>query len=712
MLRYHDPLNHFRGPAPNLGFILGSAVLVICCAADAYAQDDAPARDAQPSTSAAQLDELNGLYTGIERIREAARRDVPLTTRFELNGRTIDSQSRPTGQLGVLYGDKRRNEPIANVLVPFKTKVESAIENGVGVRRQTGWYVGAQAVDSSRTVEWRSQMPVELIGFDLDLSVTGGCIFPGSSAEDFCTFTPGLTVGEEDIDPNTLTPGRFRFDSSFGEQISPETHQALKDAPGFVRGDPALDERVGISLKVPNAGQVLDASRRSVSGIDREERAKRRAMLTVSRVEQTLRSNDTQASLDHTTRGFVLLERDEWDAYSIVAQLSAWLLPGMDGELQSVAGEVPNTDISNNLFLAANNLRLPTDGFTMFRTGVGHVTHPETAPRNSDETPAVFYNNVWLGVSPVRSVSQSTTTKFRTTGDREFESRQFRQGGTGALFDDFAGRVTLVDEIANDIISLDLESIDDQFVQTGIGISRQDAVAEQITRQRSKFEYVPHLSFTGNRTDGRSVLRYYGGVIDPEDANFYVGTDGTYQFDNGFRISGSAIYYTQPDFDYFSKIELSGARSFEAGDGAIMTLGISGEMQFDRPSIIPESPNAGDQDDRIDVFAQYQAGWGRLTGRVRASGLRDGESESSATIGAAFPMSERSQVSFQVTPVSNESAYVMGRLGVSVPLGTDSGSPVFRAQYARLKYDFGNDPFGQGQSVTEDTLSAAVQFEF
>ena len=697
----------------NRRILLGTVAIVWALTAHADPEQAADAASASPTAVDAEIGGLDAVVDETQ-IRGATQRsDPPLTTRFSLNGQTLDAESNATARFGLLYGEHRRNEPAANLLIPLETDVDAFVENGVGVRRQSGWYGQLQMVDRTRTVRWRRQVPVELIGFDLDLSVTGGCLAPGTAADALCTFTPGMTVGEDDLDPDTLTPGRFRFDSEFGDQIDPATHQALKDAPDFVRGDPELDERVGISLEVPNAGQILDESRRSLSGINRTERTVRRPMFTLSHVEQTVRSSDREASLERTTRGFVLLEGGEWDRYSIGAQLGAWLLPGFSGQLPQGDGGPPRGDISNNLFLASNNLRVPRDSFTMFQTGVGHVDHPDTAPQTPDDTPAVFYNSIWLGVSPMRTVERSTTTsRVRTTGPREFQQTRYSQGGIGTPFEDIVGRITIIDEIANDINSLELQNIDDIFVQAGLGVSRQQALEELVTEQRSSFRYVPHLSFTGNRTDGRSVIRYYTGVINPKHANFYLGADMTRQSDNGVRVSASVIGYTRPDPDYYSNAEVSIARSFATGDGNAMTVGVSGGMEFDRPSLIAESPTSRDQDDGLELFGQYQADWGRLTGRLRASNLRNGGTTHSATIGATLPVFERSQMSVQVTPVSNEDAFVQARVGMAVPLTERSGGPVLRAQYARLKYNFGNDAFGQGQSVTEDTVRASLQFEF
>ncbi len=687
------------------------SVLALAYAAQAQTEaGDLP--DTSPDAAGSEVQGLDELYGEAETRSGPARSDPALTTRFRLNGRVLGPETGNRVQFGLMHGTSRNIEPSMSVLIPYDTDVQSSIEDGVGVRRQSGWYFQMQMVDRSRTVEWRRQTPVELIGFDLDLSVTGGCLVPGSPAGALCTFTPGMTVGEDDLDPDTLLPGRFNFDSNFNQRIDPRTHQALKDSEDFLRGDPDLEERVGISLRVPNAGEVLDPSQMSLSSTDRSERVIRRPMLTFSHVDRTLRSNDVGAALAETTRGLVLLEPREWDGYTLAAQIGALFMPGFDANLPSGRGGDPRGDISNNLFLASNNLRMPRESFTMFQTGAGYVAHPDTQPRNADETPAVFYNSFWLGVSPVRTTDQTVTSRFHTTGDREIVQSRYRQGGTGSPLEGIRGRITFIDNVANDLELLELDNIDDLFIQVGLGISRQDAIREQITRQRSTFQYVPHLSFTGNRTDGRSVLRYYAGVINPRDANFYLGADATYQASNNVRVSASVIGYTRPDPDYYSNAEVSIARDFVVEERGVLTLGVSGAIEFDRPNLIAESPGRQDQNDRVDLFGQYRGDWGRVTGRLRASGLRNGNRKHSATFGASVPVAERAQMSVQATPVSNEDAYIQAQVGLAVPIADQANSPVLQAQYARVRYNFGNDAFGQEQRTTEDTFRASLQFEF
>jgi len=690
------------------------ALSVMALAAYAQTETEAPLPESPPATAGAEVQGLDELYRQTEIRSQVARQDPPLTTRFTLNRQVIGPDSQRSARVGLLFGSGRSIEPDAFALIPFDTSIDSSIVDGVGVRRQTGWYAQLQMVDRSRQVEWRRQTPVELIGVDIDLSVTGGCL-PGAPAGAVCTFTPGVTVGENDIDPETLLPGRFIFDSEFGQRIDPRTQQALIDAEGFfVRGDPDLNERVGMSLRLPNTGQVLDDARMPLSGASRTETIRRRPIFTLSKVERTLRSNDVAASLSHTTRSIVLLEPKEWDAYTLGAQFAALVLPSLHGSLPAGQGGAPRGDISNNLFLASNNLRIPQGGFTMFQTGTGRVAHPETRPRNPDETPTAFFNSIWLGVSPVRTTVQSTNRRYSVTGERVFDPDQrfYYEGGTGDPLQDITGRITIIDDIARDISSLELQNIGDLFVQVGLGVSRQSALEELITQQRSRFRYVPHLSFTGNRTDGRSVVRYFMGVLNPRDANFYLGADATYQAANGFRFSASAVGYTNPDPDHFSNIELSIARSFQAGNGGIMTLGVAGALEFDRPALIAESAGTQNQNDRIDLFGQYQADWGRVTGRLRATGLRNGTTRRSATLGASLPVFDRSQMSLQVTPVSNEDAFIQAQIGLAAPISERANSPVFRAQYARMRYNFGNDAFGRNQSASEDTFRASMQFEF
>jgi hypothetical protein len=643
--------------------------------------------------------------------------DSPLTNTFTLNGATLDFGLTASVTAGAFAGDNRSIEFLGNGIFGFGSTTEAETVNNIGIRRQSGWFVSLRAVDRSRTVETRRRTPVELIGFNLDLTVTGKCVVPGAEPDTFCTYTPGLTVGPEDIDPETLLPFVFRTDSAFGQQIDVATHEALKAEPDvFSRGDPTLEERVGISLQIPNAGTLPDETRINLSSFDREERVRQRLMFSVSKVDQTLKSSDTEATLDRTTRSFVLLDRDEWDKYSIATQLAAWILPGASSSVSS-AGGAPRGDISNNLFFAANNVRVPANSFTMFQTGSGRVQHTLTPPRNPDETPTVFFNSFWMGVSPVRDVSRSNGTRFSGLEDRRLIRSAYREGsissGLGEL-DDVVGRITIIDDIAREITTLELSNIVDPdiYVQVGIDFTRQRAIEEVLTRQTSRFRYVPHFSFTGNRTDGRSVLRYYAGLIDPAKANFYIGSDYTWLGANGIRFAASAAAYSRPDRDYFSNAAVSVSQTTRLNDSNLLTYGISGRLEIDRVDALTDARGVGTNGDQVEVFGQLQNTVGAFTARARASNLRSGNSTQAISLGAALPVFDGASLTLEGTPYATENSYIQFRTGLSVPISAQAGSPVLRAQYARIKYDFGSDAFGQSQRATENTFLATIQVNF
>lgn len=644
------------------------------------------------------------------RTAPARPEDSPLTTRFTLNGVTVGFEARGIFKIGAFTGNRRNLEPNMNALIGLEAETEASIINGIGVRRQVGWFAQVSTVDRRRTIELRRRTPVELIGFDLNLTVTGGCLAPGAAPGSICTFTPGLTVGPDDLDPATLLPRTVRTDSAFGQQIDPRTHQALQSGD-FVRSAPDLDERVGLALQIPNAGQIPDGMRMGSSSLGRSEQTRREHVFALSRVEQALQSSDTEAALNRTVRGFVFLEKGAWNRYSVAAQLAAWVLPEMRSTVAS-AGGPPSGLISNNLFLAANNVRYPTDSFTMFQTGAARVAHSARQPRTPDETPAVVFNSFWIGVSPVREVSRSVRVEFRPIEPRRVESSSFWQGGVGVQVDDVAGRITVIDDIAREITTLELQNIADLYVQTGINLTRQRAVQEVITRQSSSYKHVPHFSFTGNRTDGRSVVRYYIGVLDPSQANFYAGADYTRLTEGGFRLAASAIAYSRPDRDYYTHAEVSLAQTNQMRNGDVLTVGAVASADFNRPDLLADTQGLQDGADRVTLFGQLRGDWGSLTIRTRASNLRSNDKAAALSLGAALSVFDRASLSLEATPRSTEDAYVQLRLGFSIPIAPQANAPVFRIQYARVRYDFSRDTFGQRERSSEDTLLAGMQVTF
>ncbi|WP_156362961.1 hypothetical protein [Rubellimicrobium mesophilum] len=568
-------------------------------------------------------------------LRQPGQRNVvPLTGRFVLNGITLDYGATGFLSAGVLDGAHRRSSLDFTGTYALRSDLSEGIEGRLFQRRQVGWYLQLQSADQHRTITTTREEAVDLLGSRVRLSVTGGCIAPEAAPGALCTYTPGLEVDPHRVDPNTLVPGGFILSSQFGQEISLETHEALK-APGFQRGVAGGDV-VGMDLDFSNTGFTLSQDRSGANRISRYEDVEQRSVLTLSRVEQNLTSSSTQASLGRTIRSFTLLDEDEWTQTAFILQAAAWLLPALDGQLPAGDGD-PNLRISNNLFLSANNLRLPRDSITAYQSGVSRVTHSASPARRASETPVAWTNGVWLGFSQVRDVSVTNRVSYVPTGPRRDVASQFTQGGLDVAWDGLSdGTITVVDAIDQQITELDFSDIDNLFVQTGVDVTTQEATRRVISQEVSTYRYVPHLSFSGNRTSGTSVLRYYTGVILSDETTAYVGADYALNTEQGWSAYLRADVYSNPDQDHYSEVEGRLSRRFKLSEDRNFTLGVAAHAELDRPNLDGSVPRLGEGSSGIDLVGGYQSGPLSLTARERFSDVNTDTGATSTTFGLTY----------------------------------------------------------------------------
>lgn len=107
--------------------------------------------------------------------------------------------------------------------------------------------------------------------------------------------------------------------------------------------------------------------------LDREEEIGYTIAATLSRVRQVVKANDTEAVLGRTIRGFTLFFDDENSEVNTAIQAGAQFLPDVIPDLKGSENPA-NTTINRNLFLAANNTRLPRSSFTIYSAGIGRAT--------------------------------------------------------------------------------------------------------------------------------------------------------------------------------------------------------------------------------------------------------------------------------------------------------------------------------------------------
>lgn len=635
---------------------------------------------------------------------------VPLTSRFVLNGERLDYGFTNGFSFGLGDGNKRNLEPQLIGTIALDTSLSESLSDNVYERRQEGWYLQLQTARKTQEITVRQRQAIDVTGFRLQLSVTGACQVPGTESGQICTYTPGLATDPDRFDSVLGLPTGFNETTRTGQVISEETQDALR-AEGFQRGVAGSDEQVGIDFDIPNSGYVADASRARENGIDREEHNTTRLVATISNVIQRLYSNSDEAALSRTIRSFVLLKDGEWSRKAVLMQAAAWILPGFDPQLQASGGEA-NLSIGNNLFYAANNLRVPANSFTVFQSGVGRIRHPVRQPRSASEAPAGFFSSFWMGFSPVRNIRSSSDFSLELTGDRITRSGPFfAQGGSATGLALPQSSVTVIDRITDSITQIELSQIDDLFVQSGLELTTQSALAYSSSTETSYYHLRPHLSLSGNRTDGNSVLRYYGGIILADEHNAYIGGDYSLATDTGYRFTAHAEAYSHPDRDYYSFAEARVLKTTERANGDSFTLGVGARKEFDRPNTAVDALDALSSGSVVDLLFQYEVSGGiRYDVRQRFS-EENNDSKASTTFGVSYGLSDSLSLTAQLTPVSNEDAYIRARAGLSLKPGRERAGTI-QVQWADIQYDYGRDSVGKKLETSEQIFLASYQKTF
>jgi hypothetical protein len=578
-------------------------------------------------------------------------------------------------------------------------------------RNQNAWVLRLSSEQERVSTTLTQSQAGRMIGYQLDLSATGRCFLPGSTADDFCTYTPGMATVPGGYDPDTLVPTVFQIDSAVGDVITQDLHDSLK-APGFQRGeDVAGQPLVGLSFDVPFAGFIADEG--AAAGLDRNQTVTNRLVLSVANIDQNLFSNSDSATLDRTVRAFVLLRPEEWTTAAFLTQVGAFWLPSMSRPLAPTQADA-RLNISNNLFYAANNARVPADSFTVFQTGSAFVDHSLTPPRSAAETPTAFYSGSWVGFSPVRTTTVTMNEGLIPLGPRTSVSGpSFAEGGIGSPFLDALDLgLTIFDSIDESITEINFQGIDDLYVQTGIDLSEQDALRTMTTTETNEFRYVPHLSYNGNMTTGISVTRYYLGVIMDDTPNVYIGGDYTVATEDGWNGYARLDLYSEPDADYTSELEAKIARSFRIDEESGFAFGISGLTQlgdgFDRnfvPTLDPDGTV-------VELVGQYDTGPLGLVARHRITDDPTDGVGRGTTFGLSYQPADRVGISAQATPYSSESNYIDAAFGISWQLTEDANSPVLTMQMARAIYSATSAFTSEKLTTTENIFELSLQARF
>ncbi|ANV84866.1 hypothetical protein AWQ21_11035 [Picosynechococcus sp. PCC 7003] len=632
----------------------------------------------------------------------------PLITTQNLDGTPISHFSDWEIAASGLVSDSTTSDVNVDGFARLDSDIfQGTTADNVAVTDFRGTYVRLRSAPQDREVETDIDQPVTLGGYLYQFTLTGGCdiLDPGGGGSDeTCSFLPPVAFDPQSYDPDTLLPGRL-LDSGipFGGVVSEENLAFIKQ-PGFQRGLPG--QEVGIELNVPNSGIVAIGPETGRQGQTiRRENLDNTYSVGLSNVRQVLKQNDQEAVLGRTVRGFAAIPNDEDFGLDSAVQLATLLLPDVDPALEG-GDAPPNPNVNANLFTAANNSRLPSNSFTAYQGSVSRaesITDLNTPP---EDIPAATSNSFWVGLSPVvdREIEiLEDGSRFKDFSGPRLVAAAYGEGGA-EVADNLSAQVaaTLLNEVGgvDQQLLLDFDDIQNAYTQIGLAFFERDATQIIKTRYRERTNYVPHLSFTGNRTDNRNRTRYYlGALIDytAEDTQdwlkAYVGGDYRYRnVNSGVQAEVGGIGYLNPDKDYYSRLWGNVAKTFSADNGNSFTLAAGLDYAIDQDQQIGDI-FVGSTGSRATISAAARLGGMTLSADQNFGGLLPNSDESSLTLRVGTQLGENFSLSGYYTPFDEDT--VVARYGVNagIKFGSFYNSPSLVFGWSQDEYKFATGTF-------------------
>ncbi|WP_052128452.1 hypothetical protein [Neosynechococcus sphagnicola] len=608
----------------------------------------------------------------------------PLITTFILNNFPISHLTR--WELGSAYSfanDLQKN-PDFNVIVRTRGSIQQNLSrDNVFSSEQWGEYVHLQTVRTFHQVTVTNKDPQTIQGLLIQQSFTGDCsalgiVPPNPNYQ--CTLTPALVVDRNSIDPQFQVPTRISQPGRLGDLVSPES-LAILAQPGF-QNIVANGQVVGLDLFFPNIGGIPGNSDTNLSTVTRLEEIYNTPALGYYRVRQILRSNHEEAVLGRTIRGTNWILNDPYVLENTAAQLATEFLPDANPKLAG-SDRPANTNVSRNLFQAANNTRIPDDSITSYHAGIGYAKSPQP----SVPIPAAHFNSLWVGLSAVTDYDLSNSVLgFELTSPLVPTVSAGAEGGVNQ-------NVAFVSAVNNQVFST--QNLADFYVQLYLTFFQQNAFLVSVSQLTETTHYFPHISFTGNITDTNQILRYYTGVIasnNIETVKAYLGADTTFTWE-GWTLSAGAIGYVHPDRDYYSRLSAGLSKQLRLNAFSNITLFSGMYYALDQPQNIGifevdslvNFVNAGM---RLNVFN------GSLGATYTAGNLLPNSISNTLRFDVVIPLGDYLALSGYYSPLNDNASRSLYGAELRMKLGNGYNSPSLVANWSNVDYNYGDDPFG------------------
>lgn len=620
----------------------------------------------------------------------------PVITTLPLNGTVISHLTEWEVVSQFELGEGRSENLGFDGVVRLDSQVEQSMSrDNIFTSLQTGEYLQARTVRIEREVAVSRREPQTMTGLRIQMSLTASCLLPDQGESgDQCTYTPGLVTDPDSIDPNFFVPTRIRQTANFGEVVTPESLAAMQ-LPGFQLG--ANGQEVGLDLLFPNTGAYPGNTQATEASIDRQETLEERPAGIFSRVRQVVRANDREAVLGRTIRGTVVIADLDNLLLNSVVQAVAEFLPDADPQIEGSENPA-DTNINRNLFLAANNTRLPEGSFTIYHTGIGRAATPVTLTSLRD-LPSAHFNSIWIGLSPVTERTLSREIRYVPTGSTRIVTRTGGEGGVDSNID------------FNSLVNEQLFSttdLEDFYTQIYLTFTVRDVDFVSSTTQTDRTRFYPHISFTGNITSSEDLFRYYAGVIAAEEIKAYLGLDYTYASVRGWTFNVGGIGYLNPDRDYYSRLWGNIAYRIRFSNTANLMLSTEFVWALDQQDGI-DGVTLDTQGSNVNISARANVGPVSF-GVIHYFGdLLPHSIEDTLILDAGLRIGNRVFLSGYFAPIDRNGS--RSRYGAKVQwrLGRNYNNPTLIFSWSNYEYDYGFDQASNKLLVEQNVFSLQVR---
>ena len=635
------------------------------------------------------------------------------TTTLPINGLLIDHLTERRLNLSYNFNNSPNNIFNINGIVKLNGTVkENLTTNNILTVDQVGEYLQLQTTRQTREVTVSFKQPQTVLGTNLQLSMTGSCIFPGTNPDQICTYIPALQSGN--INSDNLLPFRISQTATLGDVVATRTAEEIRKPefqPGLENG-----QQIGIDLLIPNTGGSVGNSNGDQISVIRKEEVENTPVASYSIVRQIVRMNDREAVMGRTVRGFSFILNDDNTLLNTALQLGYTVLPDIVPNIASSETRFNSSGKNNlaspgdndhkpsgrrtvnrNLFLAANNVRIPANSLTAYHGGIARAESSPPGLTSLSQVPAASFNSIWVGASPTIQRSSGVSTRFEDIGNLKILSSQGLEGGSESNID---FRSTINNQ------SFSPRNVPNFYAQVYVTVFNQEANSVTSSKYTQETVYVPHLSFTGNITGSQDVLRYYTGVIGAEEIQAYTGVDYTKNTADRWRFSGAIIGYLNPDVDNYSQVTGSIDKVIPWNRNSNLVISTGVNYAFDRETRSNDFVNS------INLRARANLGnvWFGLTnyfGDVLPDAIKN-----TLLTSAGIQFSQNLSLSAYYNPVNENAARAVYGAGARWRIGSNENSPIFNLSWSNNEYDFGTDNNGQELKINENVFTLFLRGNF